>query len=67
MHVTGYNLGLVMRLLAGVGTPREFLALASAHLLALATTDGAALVILVVATGTEAAMLAVSIEPKPAD
>jgi hypothetical protein len=30
-------------------------------------TDGAALVILVVATGTEAAMLAVSIEPKPAD
>ena len=56
-----------MRLLVGAGTPREFSARASAHLLALATTDGGALVILVVATGTEAAMLAVSIEPKPAD
>ena len=67
VHVAGYNLGLVMRLLVGAGTPREFLARASAHLLALATTDGAAPVILVVATGTEAAMLAVSIEPKPAD
>jgi transposase len=67
VHVAGYNLGLVIRLLVGAGTPREFLARASAHLLALATTDGAALVVRVVATGTEAAMLAVSIEPKPAD
>src|ERR671917_2357966 len=62
VHVAGYNLGLVMRLLVGAGTPREFLARASAHLLALATTDGGALVILVVATGTEAAMLVVSLE-----
>jgi transposase len=67
VHVAGYNLGLVMRLLVGAGTPREFSARASAHLLALATTDGGALVILVVATGTEAAMLAVSFEPMPAD
>ena len=55
-----------MRLLVGAGTPREFLARASAHLLALATAEGAALVILTVATGTEAAMLVVSIEPEPA-
>ena len=67
VHVAGYNLGLVMRLLVGAGTPREFLAGGSAYLLALVTADGTALVILVVATGTEAAMLAVSIEPKPAD
>ena len=67
VHVAGYNLGLIMRLLVGAGTPREFLARASAHLLALATTDGTALVILVVATSTDAAMLAVSIEPKPTD
>ena len=64
VHVAGYNLGLVMRLLVGAGTPREFLARASAHLLVLATADGAALVILTVA-GTEAAMLVVSFEPEP--
>jgi transposase len=65
VHVAGYNLGLIMRLLVGAGTPREFLAGASAYLLALVTADGTALVILVLATGTEAAMLAVSIEPEP--
>src|SRR5881398_2712014 len=48
VHVAGYNLGLVMRLLVGAGTPREFLARAAAHLLALATADGAVLVVLVV-------------------
>jgi transposase len=63
VHVAGYNLGLVMRLLVGAGTPREFLARASAHLLSLATADGAVLAILVVATEAEAAMLVVSIEP----
>jgi hypothetical protein len=26
VHVAGYNLGLVMRLLVGAGTPREFVA-----------------------------------------
>ena len=67
VHVAGYNLGLIMRLLVGAGTPREFLARASAHLLALTTADGAVLVILVVATGTEAAMLVVSVEPEPHD
>jgi hypothetical protein len=65
VHVAGYNLGLVMRLLVGAGTPREFLARASARLLALATADGAVLAILVVATDAEAAMLVVSFEPKP--
>jgi transposase len=67
VHVAGYNLGLLMRLLVGAGTPREFLARASAYLLALVTADGTALVVLVVATGTEAAMLAVSIQPEPHD
>ncbi len=67
IHVAGYNLGLVMRLLVGAGTPRELLARASAHLFALATADGTALGILVVVTGTEAALLAVSIEPERHD
>ena len=31
VHVAGYNLGLIMRLLVGAGTPREFLARASAE------------------------------------
>ena len=65
VHVAGCNPGLVMRLLAGAGTPREFLATASAHLLILTTVDGAGLVILAVATGTEAAMIVVSIQPEP--
>jgi transposase len=64
VHVAGYNLGLVMRLLVGAGTPREFLARASAHLLAFAPADDAMLVVLIVATGTEAAMLIVSFEPE---
>src|SRR5689334_11610691 len=64
VHVAGYNLGLIMRLLVGAGTPRGFVARVSAHLLVFATADGAALVILTVPTGTEAAMLVVSFEPE---
>ena len=67
VHVAGYNLGLIMRLLVGAGTPREFLVRASAHLLAFAPADDTVLVLLVVNTGTEAAMLAVSFELKPHD
>src|ERR687883_971859 len=65
VHVAGYNLGLVMRLLVGAGTPRAFVAGAAAHLLALATAEGASLIVLVVATAAEAAMLVVSFEPEP--
>ena len=63
VHVAGYNLGLIMRLLVGAGTPREFLARASAHLLLLTTAAGAATGILIIAAGTETAMLVVSFEP----
>jgi transposase len=65
VHVAGYNLGLVMRLLVGAGTPRELLARPSAHLLAFATADGAVLVVLVVVTAAEAAVLVVSFWPEP--
>ena len=67
VQVAGYNLGLIMRLLVGVGTPREFLASGAAYLLAFASADGAALVLFVVTTGTETAMLAVSLAPEPSD
>src|SRR5918998_388607 len=61
LHVAGYNLGLVMRLLVGAGTPREFLAGTVAHLFAIATAEGATLIVLIVATETEAAMLVVTL------
>src|SRR6478672_10252622 len=67
VHVAGYNLGLVMRLLVGTGTPREFMAGASARLLALTTADAAVLVVLTVAAGTETAMLVVALMPEPLD
>jgi transposase len=63
VHVAGYNLGLILRLLVGAGTPRAFAACASASLLILMTADGAALVLLTVITDTEAAMLVISFEP----
>jgi transposase len=65
VHVAGYNLGLLMRLLVGAGTPREFVARASAHLLVLTTADGAVVVILAVTGGNGTAMLTVSFQPAP--
>jgi hypothetical protein len=55
VHVAGYNLGLILRLLVGAGTPREFMARASAHLLVLLTADSAVLILLTVITNAEAA------------
>ena len=66
VHVAGYNLGLIMRLLIGAGTPREFLARASAHLLILTAADTRA-AILSVAIGREVAMFVVSVETEPND
>jgi len=65
VHVAGYNLGLIMRLLVGAGTPREVLARASAHLMLLTTADRTMITFLVVATDTQAAMLVVSVQPRP--
>ena len=65
MRVAGYDLGLVMRLPVGAGTPGELPARASARLLAFATADGATAAIPVVATGTEAAVPVVSVQPGP--
>jgi hypothetical protein len=65
VHVAGYNLGLVMRLLVGAGTPRAFVAQASAYLLLLATADGAVVVVLMVVGSNETAVLAVSFQPDP--
>ena len=65
VHVAGYNLGLIMRLLVGAGTPRGFLHALSAQLVLLTTTDGTATFILVVVTDTTAAILVLSVQPEP--
>jgi DDE family transposase len=64
IHVAGYNLGLILRLLVGVGTPRGYLARASAQLWLFATATRA-VVILIVAAGMEAATLVITLEPEP--
>ena len=65
IHVAGYNLGLILRLLTGVGTPREFLAGASVWLGATQDLDGALIVILFVAAEGQIAAIAVSLRPDP--
>ena len=65
IHVAGYNLGLLMRLLTGTGTPREFIAMASARLLAILQPDGALIVMIFVAAGNQCAASAVMIRPIP--
>jgi hypothetical protein len=57
----------VTRLPVGAGTPGEFPARASAHPLVLAPADGAAPVIPTAATGADAAMPVVSLQPEPRD
>src|SRR4051812_21495057 len=66
VHVAGYNLGLIMRILVGAGTPRGSLACISAHLLVLTAADTRT-GILIVATGAEAAKLVVSVQTEPHD
>ena len=63
IHVAGYNLGLIMRLLTGAGTPREFQARASACLFAAISPAGGLLALLIVVAGDQTAALALSIEP----
>jgi hypothetical protein len=62
IHVAGYNLGLVLRLLTGAGTPREFQARGRAWIGGLVVPDGAIIVVLLFAAEGEAAIFAVSIQ-----
>jgi transposase len=62
VHVAGYNLGLIMRLLTGAGTPREFQARGRAWTAGLVAPDGAMIVVLLVAAEGEAAIFVVSIQ-----
>jgi hypothetical protein len=62
VHVAGYNLGLIMRLLTGAGTPREFQARGRSWIGGLVAPDGAMIVVLLVAAEEEAAIFVVSIQ-----
>jgi transposase len=62
IHVAGYNLGLIMRLLTGAGTPREFQARRRAWIGGLVAPDGAIIIVLLFAAEGEAAIFAVSIQ-----
>jgi hypothetical protein len=63
IHIAGYNLGLIMRLLTGAGTPREFRARVSAHCAAMVTPTGGLFVLLIVVADDQTAAIALSIEP----
>jgi transposase len=65
IHVAGYNLGLIMRLLTGAGTPREFQARLSACLAAVIMPNGCLMMLLIVAAGRQTAAIALSFEPDP--
>jgi hypothetical protein len=62
IHVAGYNLGLIMRLLTGVGTPRKFAARASAWVDTILMPDGGLTAVLLLAVEDQIAVLVVSIQ-----
>jgi transposase len=63
IHVAGYNLGLIMRLLTGAGTHREFCRPISARLAVVVTPNGGLLVLLILVAGHSTAAVAVILEP----
>ena len=65
IHVAGYNLGLIMRLLTGAGTPREFQAWAFAFLFTIVEPNARPILVILVATDDQSAAFAVSIIPDP--
>ena len=65
IHVAGYNLGLIMRLLTGAGTPRELHARGAAYLFCIILPDAVLLAIIALAHGHPIAVLAITFEPDP--
>jgi hypothetical protein len=65
IHVAGYSLGLIMRLLTGVGTPREFRARLAACFADIFAPNGCPILLLIVVIGDQTAAIAVSFAPDP--
>src|SRR3712207_2731954 len=66
-HVAGYNLGLILWLLTGAGTPRELAARASAWLGVALTPEDGLIAALLVTVEDQAAILLVSVQADPFD
>jgi len=64
IHVAGHNLGILMRLLIGAGTPREAAARGPAYLLFVCTEEAVA-IILVVASPDRVAVLVMAVTADP--
>jgi hypothetical protein len=65
VHVAGHNLGILMRLLIGAGTPREAAAKVLAYLL-FVCTEQAVVIILVAASGDDFAVVMIEAADDPA-
>jgi len=65
IHVARYNLGLIMRLLTGAGTPRGVRARVSAWFVAIPTSDGGCILLLIVVAADQTEALAISLQPGP--
>ena len=65
IHVAGYNLALIMRLLTGAGTPREFILPTSLWLLACRDPNGRTGIIIFVYLGDHSAALVITIRSDP--
>jgi transposase len=64
VHVAGHNLGILMRLLIGAGTPREAVAKVLAYLIFVCTGEAVA-IILVAAFGDDFAVLVMGVSDDP--
>ena len=67
IHVAGHNLGLIMRLLSGAGTPRELAARAAAWLGVVLMPEDGLIAVLLVTVEDQAAVLVVGIQADPFD
>lgn len=65
IHVAGYNLGLIMRLVTGAGTPRGLLARISVWFGAMPTGDEGCILLFIAVSADQIALLAVSLRPNP--
>ena len=59
IHVAGHNLGLLMRLMIGAGTPKEAIARGKAFVLLVPLPDGSVLVLLAAIAGNHAFIVAI--------
>ena len=64
VHVAGHNLGILMRLLVGAGTPKEVAARGLAYLLFVYTEEAVAIILVVASSdGFAILVMAVTVEP----